>query len=81
MADTSKRIIYENEKGGVSIFTPASGSPLTLRELGKKVVPLGREYWIVEASIIPTDRTFRDAWVIDRDSLGAADGAGEGENI
>jgi hypothetical protein len=81
MADTSKRIIYENEKGGVSIFTPASGSPLTMRDLGKKVVPLGREYWIVEVSTIPTDRTFRDAWVIDKDSLGDPDGFGEGENI
>lgn len=32
-------------------------------------------YWIVDASVIPTDRTFRDAWEID-DAFGVPDGFG-----
>ena len=35
-------------------------------------------YWIVEDSVIPTDRTFRSAWEID-ESFGKPDGFG-GEN-
>lgn len=36
-------------------------------------------YWIVEASIIPTDRTFRSAWEID-ESYGKPDGFGGESN-
>lgn len=36
-------------------------------------------YWIVEDSVIPTDRTFREAWTVD-ESFGKPDGFGGEHN-
>ncbi len=56
-----KRIIYENEEGGISIIVLADCG-LTIEEIAAKDVPQGKEYHIVDVSEIPTDRTFRNAW-------------------
>ena len=56
-----KRIIYQNDKGGISIIVPADCG-LTIEEIAAKDVPAGKAYNIVDISEIPTDRTFRDAW-------------------
>lgn len=47
--------------------------------IAEKDVPHNLPYWIVEDSIIPTDRTFRSAWEID-ESLGSPDGFGGESN-
>jgi hypothetical protein len=57
-----KRIIYPNDEGGVSIIIPAPNSGLTIEEIAAKDVPAGKPYKIVDASDIPSDRTFRAAW-------------------
>jgi len=57
----NKRIIYQNDKSGISIIVPADCG-LTIEEIAAKDVPAGKEYHIVDVSEIPTDRTFRDAW-------------------
>jgi hypothetical protein len=57
----NKRIVYQNDEGGISIIVPAD-SGLTIAEIAAKDVPTGKEYHIVDASEIPTDRTFRGAW-------------------
>jgi hypothetical protein len=57
----NQRIIYENDEGGISIIVPADCG-LTIEEIAAKDVPAGKEYHIVDASEIPTDRTFRGAW-------------------
>jgi hypothetical protein len=57
----NKRIIYENDEGGISIIVPADCG-LTIEEIAAKDVPQGKEYHIVDVSEIPTDRTFRNAW-------------------
>ena len=71
------KIIYKNENGGVSIITPTDEalSFMTIDEIAQKDVPTGLPYKIVEDSEIPTDRTFRDAWVVDESIL--VDGVGE----
>ena len=56
------RIIYPNDDGGVSIVIPAPECGLTIEEIAAKDVPEGKPYKIVDASDIPTDRTFRNAW-------------------
>ena len=56
-----KRIIYQNDEGGISIIVPADCG-LTIEEIAAKDVPAGKAYNIVDVSEIPTDRTFRDAW-------------------
>lgn len=57
-----KRIIYQNETGGVSIIIPTGELPI--EEVAAKDVPEGVPYEIVDANAIPTDRTFRGAWVM-----------------
>jgi hypothetical protein len=57
----NKRIVYQNDEGGISIIVPAECG-LTIEEIATKDVPTGKAYNIVDVSEIPTDRTFRDAW-------------------
>ena len=59
-----KRIIYPNDDGGVSVMTPMLEAleTMTIEEIAAKDVPAGKPYKIVDASDIPTDRTFRNAW-------------------
>ncbi len=76
------RIIYLNEDGIVAVVHPiltepnlGTGNNWTLEEIAKKDVPTGKKYKIVEDSDIPTDRSFRDAWIVDEADL--TDGVGE----
>jgi hypothetical protein len=57
----NKRIVYQNDDGGISIIVPADCG-LTIEEIAAKDVPTGKAYNIVDVSEIPTDRTFRNAW-------------------
>ena len=59
-----KRIVYKNEDGTIAIIipTPEWLETHTIEELAVKDVPDGLEYHIVDASEIPSDRTFRNAW-------------------
>ena len=70
------KIIYKNENGGVSVIHPTyeALSFMSIDDIAKKDVPAGLPYKIVEDSEIPTDRTYRDAWVVDEDLL--TDGVG-----
>ncbi len=58
-------IIYPNDNGGVSIVIPSSNTKYTIEQLALKDVPYGKPYRIIDATEIPTDRTFRDAWEAD----------------
>ena len=70
------RIIYQTEEG-VAILIPSG--EIDIAEVARKDVPAGVDYWIVEDSDVPSDRTFRDAWELG-DSLGAPDGQGIGSD-
>ena len=54
-----KRIIFQNESGGVSIIIPTESVELALKD-----VPEGVPYEIVDEADIPSDRYFRNAWVM-----------------
>lgn len=69
------RIVYQLPELPVAIVTPCECG-LTLEQIGKKDVPAGVPFWIVEASAIPADRTFRDAWQLDVASMGEPSGFG-----
>lgn len=60
----NKRIIYPNNES-ISIIIPAEQTQETIDIICKKDVPAGVPYKIVDASAIPDDRTFRDAWTAD----------------
>ena len=62
MSDTTKRIIYQNPDGGVSIVVPAEKCTSTIDEIKAKDVPSGVTSYVVDASVVPTDRSFRNAW-------------------
>ena len=68
MAANPNVIIWTNDDGQVSICHPISTYSKSLDELAKKVVPSGKSYKIIKQSDIPTDRTFRSAWVQDGDT-------------
>ena len=59
------RIVYKTEEGGVAVIvpTPEALKTRTVEEIAIKDVPAGKEYHIVEDSEVPSDRTFRDAWI------------------
>jgi hypothetical protein len=57
----NERIIYPTDDG-VAIIVPAPECGLTIEEIAAKDVPAGTPYKIVDASDIPTDREFRNAW-------------------
>ena len=57
---TTSRIIFQNDSGGVSVIVPTGSVELALKD-----VPPGVPYEIVDAADIPSDRTFRNAWIAD----------------
>jgi hypothetical protein len=59
----NKKIIYK-VNDGVAIIIPTTEYLLTntIEECAAKDVPPGAPYKIVDASEIPSDRTFRNAW-------------------
>lgn len=57
-------IIFPNDDGGIAIIFPVS-SYLTIEEIAEKDVPGGVDYRIIDISLIPEDRSARDAWEFD----------------
>ena len=69
----NKRIIYQNDEGGVSIIAPNLEFG-TIEEIAAKDVPTGKPYKIVDVADIPTDRQWRAEWIVDEADL--TDGVG-----
>jgi len=55
----NQRIIYKTDDGGVAVIVPTGSVEQALKD-----VPPGVPYEIVDAADIPSDRTFRGAWVM-----------------
>lgn len=70
----NQRIIYKNESGGVAVIIPSPDCGLTVEQIAKKDVPIGKPYKIVNVSEIPSDRADRDAWLVNEADL--TDGVG-----
>ena len=75
------KIIFKNKDNSIGIITPTQEvlKFATVIQVAEKDVPPNLPYWIVEDSVIPTDRTFRSAWEID-ESLGKPNGFGGESN-
>jgi hypothetical protein len=54
----TQRIIYKTADGGVAVIIPADTVEACMKD-----IPEGVEYAIVDTSDIPSDRTFRGAWI------------------
>jgi len=57
------KIIFPNSEGGVCVIHPTGELPI--EDLCQKDVPAGTPYLIVEDDVIPSDRSFRNAWEAD----------------
>tara|TARA_R100000353_G_scaffold3939_1_gene5988 strand:- start:437 stop:649 length:213 start_codon:yes stop_codon:yes gene_type:complete len=68
-----KKIIYPNENGFIIVLNPTG--QLSLEETAKKDVPTGVKYKIINASDLPSDYEFLNAWEYDFDKNGH-DGVG-----
>ena len=60
----TNRIIYPNAEGGIAVIVPADCG-LTIEQIAAKDVPGGKPYLIIDSSLIPTDRSQREAWTAD----------------
>ena len=76
----NQRIIFQNDEGGVSVIVPSPNclKEHTIEEIAAKDVPAGKPYKIVSVDDIPSDRTFRNAWVVNEADL--TDGVGAESN-
>lgn len=76
----NKVIIYQNDEGGVTIFTPTPEalSQYSLQLIASVVVPAGKPYKIIDSSELPSDRSMRNAWTVDEADL--TDGVGSEYN-
>jgi len=57
------KIIFQNSKGRLSVIHPTGDLPIA--DVAQKDVPAGTPYLIVEDDVIPSDRSFRNAWETD----------------
>ena len=57
------KILYPNSEGGISVLHPTGDLPF--EDVCQKDVPAGTPYLIVEDDVIPSDRSFRNAWEAD----------------
>ena len=57
------KILFPNSDGGVSVIIPTGELPI--EDVCQKDVPAGTPYLIVEDDVIPSDRSFRNAWEAD----------------
>lgn len=77
------KIIYCKDKDATTseivVITPNTECDLTIEQIAQKDVPLNTPYKIVANNVIPSDRTFRDAWTVNVADLDSGSGADFGE--
>jgi hypothetical protein len=73
-------IIYNQDNGVVAVIipTPEAIEQHGIQAIATKDVPAGKKFKIVDASAIPSDRTFREAWTVNESEL--TDGVGGESN-
>ncbi len=64
----SKVIIYPNDEGGMCVVYPTGEVPLA--DVVLNDIPKGVNHFVVEISELPTDRLFRNAWVLNGRAVG-----------
>ena len=62
MANSDTRFIYTDDNGDLIIVCPADKTEKTLDEIKAKACPSGKTVYTEDKSVVPTDRSFRDAW-------------------
>ena len=57
------KILYPNPEGGICVIHATGALPI--EDLCQKDVPAGTPYLVVEDDVLPSDRSFRNAWEVD----------------
>ena len=76
----SRVVIYPIGNGDIAVIIPAESCGLSVEEVAEKDTPDGVPYIIVDASEMPQDREFREAWTADFSAphgYGNSHGSGE----
>ena len=68
-------IVFQQGDGAVALMTPCD-RVLTVEQIGEKDVPDGVPFWVIDASSLPDDQTFFNAWELDVASMGGPAGIG-----
>lgn len=64
------KVIISKHNDGIKILHINPEIPeIEYEKLAKEILPLNTQYCIIESSLIPSDRTFRDAWYIDPENF------------
>ena len=71
----SSVIVFQQRDGAVALMTPCDCG-LTVEQIGEKDVPEGILFWVIDASSLPDDQTFFNAWELDVASMGGPAGIG-----
>lgn len=73
-------IIYKQTNGALSVIRPTEEALVLygIKAIADKDVPAGVPYKIIDAKLIPTDRSQRNAWTVDDVEL--TDGVGNSSN-
>lgn len=58
-------IIYKDDSGRLAVVSPNLNCGLTVKQIARKDVPVGKSYKIIDASEIPTEASLRNAWTVD----------------
>lgn len=64
----TRRAIYEKD-GKVFVMIPSPNTKRTFEEILAKSIPDGADFSVVQVDEIPSDRTFRDAWIKNIDKI------------
>ena len=57
------KAIYQDPEGNLCVVNPTG--ELSFEEVCRKDIPAGLPYLVVEDDVIPSDRSFRNAWEAD----------------
>jgi len=68
-------IVFQPEDGPACIVWPVTDQ-VTLYEIGRRSVPEGVSFWVIDSSAIPEDRSTRSAWKLDVAAMGDPVGVG-----
>lgn len=75
MFDNNARIVFQILGQPAGVLIPCDCG-LSVEDIGRKDVPDGSPFWIVSVQDIPSDRSDRDAWVVDPSEMGEPVGVG-----
>ncbi len=60
-----KRVVCIQPDGSVAVIVPSPNTKLSIEEIARKDAPQGSSTVIVDKDVIPSDRSYRNAWNFD----------------